>query len=136
MEHQTLGLWVIRPSDPATQRIILKISNMMLFANNQRPSILGIAHLRPPVQVYWVWSLMRLIGWVDIWTNSWWKHRFIRYECSFGKFFITLCISRDCLRFFERISGLDSKNIMNVLYSCRWDVSHSAWIAFCRKMHI
>ena len=25
MEHQTLGRWVIRPSDPANQRIILKI---------------------------------------------------------------------------------------------------------------
>ena len=81
-------------------------------------------------------SVAAVIWWVDIWTNSRWKHRFIRYECSFRIFFITLCISRDCLRFFERISGLDSKNIMNVLYSCRWDVSHSPWIAFCRKMHI
>ena len=53
-------------------------------------------------------------------------------DCSFIKHFIALFTSRDCLRFFERISGLDSKNIMNVLYSCRWDVSHSTWIAFRR----
>ena len=40
LEHQTLGQWVIRPIDPATQRTILKIAGFVVLVDglkvNQR----------------------------------------------------------------------------------------------------
>ena len=44
LEHQMLGWWVVRPSDPVTQRIILKIVGFLvdetIVPATQRPSVL------------------------------------------------------------------------------------------------
>ena len=68
LEHQTLGQWVVRPIDPGSQRIILKIVGFkgpIVFALQQK-------------MVYWTLlpifacHFLTMFDYATLWDYAWW----------------------------------------------------------------